>query len=255
MNSDTVDTERRFSGLSRLFGEVPAQHIRQSHVVVVGVGGVGSWAVECLARSGVRALTLIDLDHISESNINRQLPALTSTLGMSKVEALRQRIALIHPDCQVSCVEEFVSPENCVELLSGQADAVIDACDQMSAKLAMSVWALASRTPFITIGAAGGKRMPHKVDVADLAKVTHDPLLSQLRQRLRKHHAAPPAGQPMGITAVYSQENVMPSQICDTQADSSLNCHGYGSVVTVTATFGNCAAAWVLDSLSKKTAA
>jgi tRNA A37 threonylcarbamoyladenosine dehydratase len=253
-SEDLADTDRRFSGLSRLYGEIGAQQIRHSHVVVVGVGGVGSWAVECLARSGVRALTLIDLDHISESNINRQLPALTTTLGMSKVVALEQRIALIHPDCQVTAVEEFITPENCAAFLSVQADAVIDACDQMTAKQAMSVWALASYTPFITVGAAGGKRMPHKVDVADLADVTHDPLLSQLRQRLRKQHAGPVAGKPMGIAAVFSKESVKPSQVSNAQTDSSLNCHGYGSVVTVTATFGNCAAAWVLDLLSKKSA-
>jgi tRNA A37 threonylcarbamoyladenosine dehydratase len=181
-----------------------------------------------------------------------QLAFLTTTLGLSKVVALEQRIALIHPDCQVTAVEEFITPENCAALLSVQADAVIDACDQMTAKQAMSVWALASHTPFITVGAAGGKRLPHKVDVADLADVTHDPLLSQLRQRLRKQHAGPVAGKPMGIAAVFSKESVTPSQVCDAQTDSSLNCHGYGSVVTVTATFGNCAAAWVLDLLSKK---
>jgi len=251
-SEDVADTDRRFSGLSRLYGEIGAQQIRQSHVVVIGVGGVGSWAVECLARSGVRALTLIDLDHISESNINRQLPALTNTLGMSKVVALQQRITLIHPECQVVAVEEFITPENCTALLSVQADAVIDACDQMAAKQAMSLWALTTHTPFITAGAAGGKRMPHKVDVADLADVTHDPLLSQLRQRLRKQHAGPTATKPMGIAAVFSKESVTPSQVFETQTDSSLNCHGYGSVVTVTATFGNCAAAWVLNLLSKK---
>ena len=251
---NVADTDRRFSGLSRLYGAIGAQQIRQSHVVVVGVGGVGSWAVECLARSGVRALTLIDLDHISESNINRQLPALTSTLGMSKVVALRQRISLIHPECQVTAIEEFITPENCTALLSVQADAVIDACDQMAAKQALSVWALATHTPFITVGVAGGKRMPHKVDVADLADVTHDPLLAQLRQRLRKQHAGPAAGKPRGISSVFSKESVTPSKEHDVQTDSSLNCHGYGSVVTVTATFGNCAAAWVLDFLSKKSA-
>ena len=253
-NDASVDADRRFGGLSRLYGLVGATQIRQSHVVVVGVGGVGSWTVECLARSGVKALTLIDMDHLSESNINRQLPALTTTLGMSKVTALQQRIALIHPDCNVYVVEDFITPENCSALLSVGADAVIDACDQMSAKLAMSQWALHTDTPFITVGAAGGKRFPNKVDVADLSEVTHDPLLSQLRQRLRKLHAAPPAGKPIGIAAVFSKENIVSSQVCDTQTDNSLNCHGYGSVVTVTATFGNCAAAWVLDGLSKKSA-
>ena len=251
---DSVDTERRFSGLARLYGEVGAQHIRQSHVVVVGVGGVGSWAVECLARSGVSALTLIDLDHISESNMNRQLPALSTTVGMPKVEALKQRIALIHPECRVNALEEFITPENCATLLGVQADAVIDACDNMAAKQAMAVWAMATHTPFITVGAAGGKRLPHRVDVADLADVTHDPLLSLLRQRLRKQHGAASGGKPMGLAAVFSKETVVPSQVCETQTDNSLNCHGYGSVVTVTATFGNCAAAWVLETMSKKSA-
>lgn len=251
---DSADADRRFGGLARLYGDTGAKHIRQSHVVIAGVGGVGSWAVECLARSGVRALTLIDLDHISESNINRQLPALSTTLGMSKVVALQQRIALIHPECEVHAVEEFIDPNNCQALLSVGADAVIDACDNMAAKQAMAAWALASHTPFITVGAAGGKRFPQRVDVADLADVTHDPLLSLLRQRLRKENSAASAGNPMGLAAVFSKESVRPSQSIDYQTDHSLNCHGYGSVVTVTATFGNCAAAWVLDRLSKNSA-
>lgn len=251
---DSTDVQRRFGGLARLYGDAGAKQIRQSHVVVVGVGGVGSWAVECLARSGVRALTLIDLDHISESNINRQLPALSTTLGMSKVVALQQRIALIHPECEVHTVEEFIAPDNCQALLSVGADAVIDACDNMAAKQAMAAWALATHTPFITVGAAGGKRLPQRVDVADLADVTHDPLLSLLRQRLRKENSAATAGKPMGLAAVFSKERVQHSQSIDNQTDHSLNCHGYGSVVTVTATFGNCAAAWILDILSKKSA-
>lgn len=251
---DSADAQRRFGGLARLYGDAGAKQIRQSHVVVVGVGGVGSWAVECLARSGVRALTLIDLDHISESNINRQLPALSTTLGMSKVLALQQRIALIHPECEVHTVEEFIAPDNCQALLSVGADAVIDACDNMAAKQAMAAWALATHTPFITVGAAGGKRLPQRVDVADLADVTHDPLLSLLRQRLRKENSAATAGKPMGLAAVFSKERVQHSQSIDNQTDHSLNCHGYGSVVTVTATFGNCAAAWILDILSKKSA-
>jgi tRNA A37 threonylcarbamoyladenosine dehydratase len=251
---DSADAQRRFGGLARLYGDAGAKHIRQSHVVVVGVGGVGSWAVECLARSGIRALTLIDLDHISESNINRQLPALSTTLGMSKVVALQQRIALIHPECEVHTVEEFIAPDNCQALLSVAADAVIDACDNMAAKQAMAAWALATHTPFITVGAAGGKRLPQRVDVADLADVTHDPLLSLLRQRLRKENSAASAGKPMGLAAVFSKESVQHSQSIDNQTDHSLNCHGYGSVVTVTATFGNCAAAWVLDRLSKNSA-
>ena len=157
-----------------MFGTDTAKRIQHASVAVIGVGGVGSWSVEALARSGVGHLTLIDMDHVSESNINRQLPALTTTLGMSKVEAIQQRIALIHPDCNVNVVEDFITPENCNALLAVDADAVIDACDQMSAKLAMSQWALHTHTPFITVGAAGGKRFPQKVDVADLSEVNLD---------------------------------------------------------------------------------
>lgn len=254
------DLQRRFGGLARLYGAAGAQAISSAHVVVVGIGGVGSWAVEALARSGVARLTLIDLDHVSESNINRQVQALTGTVGQAKVQAMRERIADIHPQCQVHGIEEFVSAENWPALAdlekSGDAPlAVIDACDQVSAKVAMAAWALAARVPFICVGAAGGKRLAHRVDVADLAEVTHDPLLAQLRYRLRKHHAARREGR-MRLACVFSREAVMqPLPVCDDGAsdersDSSLNCHGYGSVVSVTATFGQCAAGWVLDTLA-----
>jgi tRNA threonylcarbamoyladenosine dehydratase len=138
--TDAADLERRFGGLRRLFGDAAYARIRAARFAVVGVGGVGSWAAEALARSGVAALTLIDLDHVSESNVNRQVQALGSTLGMSKVEALRQRIADIHPGCVVRGVEEFVSAENWPGLLEAPVDVVIDACDQVAAKVAMAVW-------------------------------------------------------------------------------------------------------------------
>ena len=140
----SIDADRRFGGLSRLYGVKGAQQIRQAHVVVVGVGGVGSWAVECLARSGVAALTLIDMDHVSESNINRQLHALTNTLGQAKTDAMKARIALIHPDCQVHVVDDFITPDNINPLLPVHFDALIDACDQVSAKVALAAWAISS---------------------------------------------------------------------------------------------------------------
>jgi hypothetical protein len=128
------ESQRRFGGLQRLYGMAGAERIRQAHVVVVGIGGVGSWAAEALARSGVARLTLVDMDHIAESNINRQIHALTSTTGQAKVEAMRERIALIHPGCRVDAVDDFVSPENWPALLPAMPDAVIDACDQVKAK-------------------------------------------------------------------------------------------------------------------------
>jgi tRNA A37 threonylcarbamoyladenosine dehydratase len=242
---------RRFGGLQRLYGVQGAQSIRRAHVVVVGIGGVGSWAAEALARSGVARLSLIDMDHIAESNINRQVHALTSTTGQAKVQAMRERIALMHPACQVDAVEEFVTPENWPAVLPAQPDAVIDACDQVKAKVAMAQWALQGGRGFITVGAAGGKRWAHRVDVDDLSKITHDPLLAQVRYRLRKHHGAAKGEQRMGLRGVFSREEVAaPHPSCALASDGSLNCHGYGSVVSVTATFGLCAASEILNFLA-----
>lgn len=269
----SADLERRFGGLARLYGVAGAQKIRAAHVVVVGLGGVGSWAAEALARSGVARLTLIDLDHIAESNINRQVHAIDNTLGQAKVQAMRERIAHIHPGCEVNGVEEFVDAGNwpsIAALTAGEPVSVIDACDQVRAKTAMAAWALASRMNFISVGAAGGKRHAHKVDIEDLALVTHDPLLAQLRYRLRREHGAARKGN-IGVACVFSREAVLqpaslpqsgtgqgmadaepvagePSE--DTPGDGSLNCHGYGSVVSVTSTFGLCAAGWVLSKIA-----
>jgi tRNA A37 threonylcarbamoyladenosine dehydratase len=248
----TPDAEaRRFGGLQRLYGVQGAHNIRQAHVAVVGIGGVGSWVAEALARSGVARLTLIDMDHIAESNINRQIHALSTTTGQAKILAMRERIGLIHADCQVDVIDEFVSPDNWPSLLPALPDALIDACDQVSAKVAMAHWALQSQVGFITVGAAGGKRLAHKVDVEDLSKITHDPLLAQLRYRLRKHHGAARGDKRMGIQGVFSREAVAPPDAsCAIEGDGTLNCHGYGSVVSVTATFGMCAASEILNFLA-----
>lgn len=244
-----MDFERRFGGISRLYGAVGASRIWQAHVAVVGLGGVGSWAAEALARSGVRALTLVDLDHVAESNINRQVLALDDTLGMAKVVAMQQRIAQINPQCVVHVVEEFVTPENCAALLPPDVDGLIDACDQMAAKAAMALWTQQAGVPFVTAGAAGGKRIAHLADMADLADVTHDPLLANLRYRLRKQHGLPTKG-PMGVHCVFSREAV--AQAADACAsDGSLNCAGYGSFAPVTATFGQCASGWILNRLAE----
>jgi tRNA A37 threonylcarbamoyladenosine dehydratase len=244
-------SERRFAGLQRLYGMEGAARIRSAHVAVVGIGGVGSWAAEALARSGVARLTLIDLDHVAESNINRQIHAITDTIGQAKVLAMQNRIAQIHPGCVVHCIEEFVEPGNWPALLTEPVDAVIDACDQVRAKVAMAAWARSSKVLHIAVGAAGGKRHAHKVDVDDLSQTTHDPLLAQLRYQMRKHHGAPREGKKIGVACVFSREAVAPPDAsCAVAGDGSLNCHGYGSVVSVTATFGECAAGWVLDKLA-----
>lgn len=270
---EVADLDRRFGGLARLYGQLGAERIRSAHVVVVGIGGVGSWTAEALARSGVAALTLIDLDHVSESNINRQIHALSGTLGQAKIEAMRERIHQINPNCRVSCIDDFVEPGNWPQLAGRSLDAdplrplaVVDACDQVKAKAALAEWALQRPdVHFISVGAAGGKRHAHRVEIEDLSLTTHDPLLAQLRYRLRKLGAARQGA--IGIACVFSREAVLQpgtaqaacelpvlaTNLMDSEgqaSDGSLNCHGYGSVVSVTSTFGVCAAGWLLDKIS-----
>jgi tRNA threonylcarbamoyladenosine dehydratase len=244
-----ADLERRFGALRRLYGDAGYRRIRAARIAIVGLGGVGSWCAEALARSGVASLTLIDLDHVAESNINRQVQAVGATIGQAKVEALRARIADIHPGCDVICVEEFVDESNWPTLLPRPVEVVIDACDQVRAKAAIAAWALATRQPIVIAGAAGGKRRPQAVEVEDLGLVTHDPLLASLRQRLRKHHGAAGAGSKIGLHCVFSREAVSaPVEVEDASpTDGTLNCHGYGSSVGVTATFGMVAAGLALE--------
>ena len=239
-----ADLERRFGGLRRLYGDPGYERLRAASVAVVGLGGVGSWAAEALARCGVARLVLFDLDHVSESNINRQVQASGATVGAHKGQALRERIADIHPGCDVQVVDAFVGPDNWPALLTVPVQALVDACDQVRAKVALGAWALQQQVPLVCVGAAGGKREAQRVEVADLAEATHDPLLASLRQRLRKEADAPRQGA-MGLRCVFSREPVSaPPDVGDSPAssDGSLNCHGYGSTVTVTATFGMVAA-------------
>lgn len=255
LKTDEPDLERRFGGLRRLYGDAAYERIRGARIAIVGLGGVGSWCAEALARSGVARLTLIDLDHVAESNINRQVQATGSTVGMAKVQALRERIADIHPGCEVIGIEEFVDESNWPALLARPVDVVIDACDQVRAKAALAAWAMQTRATLVVAGAAGGKRRPHEVQVEDLSDVTHDPLLASLRQRLRKFHGAARTGK-MGLRCVFSREAVAPpEESCSVegdsaapQTDSTLNCHGYGSSVGVTATFGMVCASLALES-------
>jgi len=245
-----ADLERRFGGLRRLHGDAGYARLRSARVAVVGLGGVGSWTVEALARSGVAELVLFDLDHVAESNVNRQVQALTATLGQAKAQALAERVMAIHPGCRVHAVEDFVQPDNWPALLPRPVDVLVDACDQVQAKAALAAWALAARVPLVCVGAAGGKQRAEQVAIDDLAAVTHDPLLASLRQRLRKQGAAPRQG-PIGLRCVFSREPVQRPQAagCAPAAvgvpgvpGAALACAGYGSSVTVTATFGMVAA-------------
>ncbi len=253
--------ERRFGGLNRLYGEGRLSDLLAAHVMVAGIGGVGSWCVEALARSGVGRLTLIDMDHISESNINRQLPALGSTIGQSKIEAMRQRILDIHPHCQVELIDDFVEAANIYDYLQRSPDVLVDCTDQADAKIAMILAAKKQKIKLIVCGAAGGKRNPLALKRGDLSQATHDAMLAKLRSRLRKEHGfarvkaekvtAKTRIPKMGVDVLWVEENaVMPAawqnQIMTPQG---LSCAGYGSSVTVTAPMGFAAAQAALDYL------
>jgi tRNA A37 threonylcarbamoyladenosine dehydratase len=262
--NEAVDHARRFGGLARLYGQGGAAQIFASHVVVVGIGGVGSWSAEALARSGVGRITLIDMDHVSESNINRQIHSLDSTLGKSKIEAMRDRMLDINNNCQVHLIDDFVTSDNwntlALQIASfAKIDGLIDACDQVAAKTTLAAWALGQKKlSFITVGAAGGKQQAHLVQVMDLSGATHDPLLAKVRYNLRRTHGAAREGK-IGVACVCSaepvqqpiQEQKVESCAIDDLFDGSLNCHGFGSSVAVTATFGMCAVGEVARGLAK----
>jgi tRNA A37 threonylcarbamoyladenosine dehydratase len=262
-DSDAIDFERRFGGIARLYGESALTSFKQAHVCVIGVGGVGSWAVEGLARSAIGKITMIDLDHLSESNVNRQLHALTDTLGKSKVDALAERIAQINPYCVVTRVEEFIDPDNVATLIPvGQFDYVIDAIDNTRAKTALVVHCRANHIPLVTIGSAGGQVDPTRIAVCDLSRTEQEPLLARVRKRLRRLHGFPRGTKnKFGIDAVYSTEPVRHPELCATDDDTNsetneglngLNCAGYGSAVVVTASFGFVAAGLVLRKLAEQ---
>ncbi|MFA5372467.1 MAG: tRNA threonylcarbamoyladenosine dehydratase [Sideroxydans sp.] len=240
---------RRFGGIDRLYGEGARLALHRAHVAVIGVGGVGSWAVEALARSGVGSLTLIDFDHIAVSNVNRQVQALDSTLGMAKIAALTVRIHDINPDCNVTPIEDFLTQENLQQLIApGAFDAVIDACDEAHVKAALIAHACRNKIKLVVCGAAGGKSDPFRLRQGDLARVTHDALLARVRSRVRKEHKIlPRKNGKLGAACIYSEE---PSQRASSCTAGDLSCAGYGSVVTVTAAMGFAAAAQCLEILA-----
>lgn len=243
---------RRFGGLDRLYGEGARLSLHKARVAVVGVGGVGSWAVEALARSGIGNLTLIDFDHVALSNVNRQIQALDSTLGTAKTEALKARIADINPACRVTTVDDFLTIENMAQRIApGAFDAVIDACDEAKVKAALIVHARFGKIPLVVCGAAGGKQDPLTLRAADIGQVTHDALLARVRNLLRKEYKlAPRKNGKFGANCIYLEQPSHKSTTCTT---GDLNCSGYGSAVTVTATMGFAAAALCLDRLALPT--
>lgn len=243
-----VEPPRRFAGVARLLGDAAYARIAAAHVCVIGIGGVGSWAAEALARSGVGRLTLIDLDHVAESNLNRQVVALDSTLGAAKVEAMRGRIADIAPDCRVGVVDDFVSPENAADVVPDDA-IVIDAIDQVRAKAALAALCRARGQKLIICGGAGGRHDPLRLRRDDLSCTKGDALLSSLRARLRREHGFPrEAGKRFRVEAIYSDEHMAGGHGAEAAGGgAALSCAGYGSIVTVTAAMGLAAAARAID--------
>lgn len=257
LSDKDVDFARRFGGISRLYGEPALARFRGARVCVIGVGGVGSWAVEALARSAIGAITMIDLDNVAESNINRQVHALSDTLGKAKVTALAERIALINPFCAVTEIEDFVGAENLDQFIgAGRFDYVIDAIDNVRAKTALIAYCRDKQIKLITIGGAGGQTDPTRIAVCDLGRTEQEPLLAKVRKRLRAEHGYPRGEKgKFGVDAVYSTEPLRaPFASCAADAarggTTGLNCAGFGSSMAVTASFGMVAAAHVLRELA-----
>jgi tRNA A37 threonylcarbamoyladenosine dehydratase len=251
-----TDRERRFGGVARLYGGNAEYRLRNAKVCVVGVGGVGSWALEALARTGVGALVAVDLDMVAESNTNRQIQALGDHYGRAKVDVMAERIRAINPECSVTTVEDFVTPENVGELLVADFDVVIDAIDQAKVKAAMIAHCRRVGVPIIVAGAAGGQIGPTQIRSSDLAATFQDPLLARVRSMLRREYGFPrDKGRKFGVAAIFSTEPLRyPSAQGSCEATghtAGLNCAGFGSSVCVTSVFGMVAAARAIESILK----
>jgi tRNA threonylcarbamoyladenosine dehydratase len=263
---DLPDRARRFGGVARLYGPEALERFEHAHVAVIGIGGVGSWVVEALARSAIGHLTLIDLDNVAESNTNRQIHALDGNYGKAKVTAMAERITQIDPACRVAQVEDFIEPDNMDRLLGGGFDFIVDAIDSVRTKVALIAWCVAHKQPLITVGGAGGQLDPTRLRIDDLALTIQDPLLSKVRAQLRKEHGFPrgpkarfkvpavysdePLIYPAAATAAGNEEGGEGAADVPARGPVGLNCAGFGSSVCVTAPFGFAAASHVLRVLA-----
>ena len=254
------DYETRFGGIGRLYGASALSRFRRAHVCIIGVGGVGSWVVEALARSGIGAMTLVDLDDVCVSNVNRQLPALDPHFGRPKVEVLAERVQAINPQCKITTLQIFFTAETAAEILATPFDYVVDAIDSVSNKTLLITACRARSLPVVVAGSAGGRRDPTALRVDDLARASNDPLLKIVRKKLRSEHGFPDALQKrMGVECVYSPEPVVFPQkdgsVCpmrDPDSDLKLTCEGgYGTATHLTGAFGFVLASVVLRRLAE----
>ena len=261
MNQDE-SFNQRFGGIIRLYGVVGAQALRDAHVCVVGIGGVGAWVAEALARSGIGEISLIDLDDICVTNTNRQIHALVDNIGMAKVEAMQQRLLGINPQCKVNIIEDFIGEENIATYIGKQMSYVVDAIDSANNKARLIAHCNINKIPVITIGAAGGQTDPTQINVVDLCRTKNDPLASKVRNLLRRHYNfSRTAGHNFGVQCVYSlQQLAYPKPdgtVCTTktamESGVRLDCSGgFGAATMVTASFGMVAAAKVVEKLVAK---
>jgi hypothetical protein len=254
------DFETRFGGIARLYGKSGLEKLRAVHVCVVGIGGVGAWAAEALARSGIGALTLVDLDEVCVTNINRQLHALTETVGRAKVEAMAERIRAINPECRVTAEQKFFNEQTATELIAPKYDFIVDAIDDVTNKILLLVRSRAEKIPVIACGGAGGRRELTSVRLGDLSEASHDKLLAEVRRKLRQEHGFPPGQSAMGLPCVYSVERTVYPQadgsVCEMRSAAEdgarLNCNGgLGSATFVTGAFGFAAAGFVVRKIAE----
>lgn len=250
----TKNYEARFGGIRRLFGAGGQERLRRAHVCIVGIGGVGSWAVEAVARTGLGAITLVDLDDVCISNVNRQLHAVTGEFGKPKVAVMTQRVFAINPDCNVHALHSLFTKSNADEILATRFDGVLDAIDSPSLKALLIARCHERGIAVVTTGGAGGRRDPTALRVEDMSRTTHDPLLQATRKILRVKYDFPRRGKHLGVTCVYSPEApVFPAKdgsVCEAPEPGSnlrLDCRsGYGTACFVTGAFGFAAAAQVV---------
>lgn len=253
-DAEVSDFDTRFGGLRRLYGAEGLTRLQAAHVAVIGVGGVGSWAVEALARSAVGRLTLVDLDEVCVSNINRQLPAMDGEIGLPKIEVLARRARLINPQIQLNLRQEFFTAETADSILGDGFNYVFDAIDVLDNKALLIAECHRRKIPVITSGGAGGKMDGSSARIADLAQAGHDPLLQKLRKRLRAEHGFPSDGKTLfNIPCVFSPESSKWPEACDLgEAGLRMDCNsGYGAATFVTGAFGFIAAGHIVNAIAR----
>ncbi|MFZ7304683.1 tRNA cyclic N6-threonylcarbamoyladenosine(37) synthase TcdA [Avibacterium avium] len=251
--TDRIDNyEQRFGGIGRLYSPAALQRLRQAHICVIGIGGVGSWAVEALARSGIGEITMIDMDDICVTNINRQIHAISGNVGKLKTEVMAERVALINPNCKVNIIDDFLSQENLADYLSRGYDYVIDAIDSVKTKAALIAYCKRNKIKVITVGGAGGQTDPSQIQIADLSRTIQDPLAAKVRSILRRdYHFSQNPKRKFGVDCVFSTQSlIFPQQEGNCAVSATMNCaNGFGAATMITATFGFFAVSRVINKL------